>query len=226
MLIVAFEITPGKNPIISSRSEVHADLIISISPITRLLAWRGKKPNPGQSPLERRGVVINRHTDLSGSRISSGESITLTYIVLLFTWDGVAADFSVLYRCQVPKKKQGHIMVTLVQTNWGGGWGVPTPPSQEEEVKKKPTFSQWAASHPARRGGLSCCPEWEPEQNKSMSSEDTRGGVRGKRCAINTISVKRLTTYTYWDLDFLDRQTTLALIIRSSSLQYSNVPQR
>lgn len=90
---------------------VHTDLIILS------LSWCASshdeaKNNPHPSPLHLWGVDTNPHRRIwravkhTLSCIGSCDVTPLTYIVLLFTGDGVTADFSVLDRCQVPEKEQ------------------------------------------------------------------------------------------------------------------------
>lgn len=124
------------------------------------LTWRGKNPKPSLSHLRHRSAPINRHTRAAGLTvlcIISCEAIPLTYIVLLFTRDRVAADFSVLYRCQVPEKKQKTGLkafslhhrvhsVTLALTKCCS-----TETQQRKKRKKKNPSSGWMNSVSQRR---------------------------------------------------------------------------
>lgn len=120
----------------SSCKRVHGDLIILIFSLCAYShdeaktkpespPWLGRRYKPTHTTLTSRKRTM--------SHVSPCESITLTDIVLLFTRDRVAADFSVLDCCQVPEKKQGQErtdcfiwdtehMATLGQTNCSPGF--------------------------------------------------------------------------------------------------------
>lgn len=117
---------------IASCMRVHADLILLTLSVLAISHDEAKtKPQPESPPLlqchYKTHTHTRKHTRTHTHRrarthtiwdISSSGLMTLTYIVLLFTGDRVAADFSVLYRCQVPEKNQWSFHHFTLSTWW------------------------------------------------------------------------------------------------------------